>query len=177
MKECKNLYCIVGESGSGKTTIADKLEEIFGYKVLKSYTTRAPRNEGDTDHTFISLEEYGNLQNKVATCEFNGNFYCATADQVEESDVYVVDIAGIKELKEKYKGDKEIIVVYIKTPMDIRLERMLKRGDGDKAWERLKHDYEAFQGVEGIADHILNGIPSYCWYDVAYIIGTKEGWS
>lgn len=176
MKECKNLYCIVGESGSGKTTIVDKLEETFGYKVLKSYTTRPPRNEGDTDHTFISLEEYGDLQNKVATCEFNGNFYCATAEQIEDSDLYVIDCAGIKELKEKYKGEKEIVVIYINTPMNIRLERMLKRGDEvDKAWDRLKHDYDAFRGVEGLADYILNGIPSYCWYEVARLIDIKEG--
>ena len=176
MKECKNLYCIVGESGSGKTTIVDKLEEAFGYKVLKSYTTRAPRHEGDTDHTFISLEEYEELQNKVATCEFNGNYYCATSDQVEESVLYVVDIAGIKELKEKYKGKKNIVVVYIDTPMNIRLERMLKRGDGDKAWDRLKHDYEAFRDVRGLTDYVVNGIPTQCWFDVAYIIIEKEGW-
>lgn len=178
MKECKNLYCIVGESGSGKTTIVDKLEEIFGYKVLKSYTTRPPRNEGDTDHTFVSLEEYGDLQNKVATCEFNGNFYCATADQVEESALYVIDVVGVKELKEKYKGEKNIVVIYIKTPMEVRLDRMLRRGDGyDKAWERLKHDYKAFQGAEGLADHVFNGVPSSVWGDIAYVISIKEGWS
>lgn len=177
MSKCDNLYCIVGESGSGKTTIVDKLAEKFGYKVLRSYTTRSPRNECDTDHTFVSLQEYGDLQDKVATCEFNGNFYCATAEQVEEADLYVVDVAGIKELKEKYKGKKNIVVIYIKVPMDIRLERMLRRGDGVKAWERLQHDYEAFQGVEGLADRTVNGIPTHCWSDVAYIIDAEEGWS
>jgi guanylate kinase len=175
MDKLKNLYCIVGESGSGKTTIVDKLAEKFGYTVLKSFTTRAPRNEGDTDHTFISLEEYDNLQNKVATCEFNGAFYCATAEQVEDSDLYVIDCDGIRELKEKYHGTKEIVVIYINTPMDIRLERMLKRGDGDKAWERLKHDYDAFRNVRGLANHTVNGIPEQCWFDVAYIIDAKEG--
>ena len=177
MRKCKNLYCIVGESGSGKTTLVDKLSEMFGYKVLRSYTTRAPRHEGDTDHTFISFEEYGNLQNKVATAEFNGAFYCATAEQVEEADLYVIDMHGVKELKEKYKGDKEIVVIYINTPLDVRLDRMLKRGDGDKAWERLKHDYEAFRGVRGIADYTINGIPSYCWFNAGHIIEVKEGWS
>lgn len=175
MKQLTNLYCIVGESGCGKTTIVDKLEEVFGYKVLRSYTTRRPRREGDTDHTFISLEEYGNLQNKVATCEIGGNFYAATAEQIEEADLYVIDKCGIEELREKYKGKKNIVVIYINVPMDIRLERMLKRGDGDKAWDRLKHDYEAFHGVKGLANYTINGIPASCWCDVAYIIDTKEG--
>lgn len=177
MKKCKNLYCIVGESGSGKTTIVNKLAEHFGLKVLCSYTTRQPRHKGDTDHTFISLEEYENLPNKVATAQFNNNFYCATAEQIEEADLYVVDKHGIEELKEKYKGNKEIVVIYINVPMEDRLERMLNRGDGiDKAWERLRHDYDAFKGVQGLADHVVNGIPSKCWYNIACIIYAKEGW-
>ena len=104
MNKVKNLYCIVGESGSGKTTIVDRLDEVFGYRVLKSFSTRQPRHEGDTDHTFITLEEYAELPDKVATAEFNGNFYCAIAKQVEESELYVVDKQGLIELKEKYKG-------------------------------------------------------------------------
>lgn len=175
MKTCKNLYCIVGESGSGKTTIIDKLEQVFGYKVLRSYTTRPPRCEGDTDHTFVSLEEYGDLQNKVATAEFNGHFYCAIAEQVEGSDLYVVDVNGIKELKEKYKGDKNIVVIYISVPSEIRLERMLQRGDGDKAFERIQHDNDAFRGVRALADYVIDGVPEECWRRVAYIIKEKEG--
>lgn len=175
MKELHNLYCIVGESGSGKTTIVDKLEEKYGYKVLKSYTTRSPRHDGDTDHTFVSLEKYGELQDKVATAEFNGAFYCATADQVENNDLYVIDCTGIKELKEKYQGCKNIVVIYIKVPMEERLNRMLHRGDGlDKAWERLRHDYDAFSNVEELADYTVNGIPDCSWLEVAYIISVRE---
>ena len=39
----KNLYLIVGASGSGKTTVANALEEKYGYKQLQSYTTRPMR--------------------------------------------------------------------------------------------------------------------------------------
>lgn len=176
MDKVKNLYCIVGESGSGKTTIVDKLAETFDYKVLCSYTTRQPRHEGDTDHTFISLKEYEDLPDKVATAEFNGNFYCATAEQVEESELYVVDKQGLIELKEKYKGNKCIVAIYIQVPMEVRLERMLRRGDGsDKVWDRLRHDYEAFQGIEELTDYTLDGISPRCWFDVACLIDEMEG--
>ena len=39
------LFLIVGASGSGKTTIANTLEERYGYKQIQSYTTRPKRYE------------------------------------------------------------------------------------------------------------------------------------
>lgn len=156
MGELKNLYCIIGKSGIGKTTTVDKLETEYRYKVLKSFTTRAPRNEGDADHTYISLDEYMDLEDKVATCCFNGNYYCATAEQVENSDLYVIDCDGVKELKTKYAGAKRIIFIQLVAPMDVCLERMLKRGDSeDAAWERLRHDYTAFAEAGKLIDYTV----------------------
>ena len=158
MNRAKNLYCILGKSGVGKTTAVDRLEKEYGYKVLKSYTTRSPRHKDDTDHTFISLKEYADMPNKVATCEFHGNFYCATSEQVDESDLYVIDCAGIKELKERYSGDKKIVVIQITATMEECLERMIKRGDSeDVVWDRLKHDYVAFKDADELSDY---NIPS-----------------
>ena len=154
MNKVKNLYCIVGKSGVGKTTAVDRLENEYGYKVLKSYATRKPRHEGDTDHTFISVKEYDELQNKVASCEFNGNFYAATAEQIEESDLYVIDCQGIKDLKENYKGDKRIIVIQLTATVDECLDRMLKRGDSEeKVWDRLRHDYFAFKDADELSNY------------------------
>ena len=154
MKDIKNLYCIIGKSGVGKTTAVDRLSEECGYKVLKSYSTRLPRHKDDVDHTFISLKEYADLKNKIACCEFNGNFYAATAEQVEESNLYVIDCHGVKELKENYKGDKKIIVIQLTATIEECLNRMLKRGDSeDKAWDRLKHDYTAFKDADELSDY------------------------
>ena len=101
-------FSLVGESGSGKTTIADMLAEKYNLSVLKSYTTRPPRVNDDS-HIFVSIEEFNKLENKIAYTEFNGNYYCATADQLDNSDIYVIDPDGIKYLKEHYHGSKRLI--------------------------------------------------------------------
>ena len=92
--------------------------EKYGYKKLISYTTRPQRNiESDkTSHRFIKKEDINQLKDIVAFTEFNDNIYCATQEQVDEADFYIIDCAGVKCLKELYNGKKEIVVVYISVP-------------------------------------------------------------
>lgn len=164
------IVCLLGKSGSGKTTIVKKLNKEYGYEILDSYTTRRPRYEGEEGHTFIDIETFAQLLDKVAYNNFNGHHYCATKNQVDMSDLYVIDVPGLKQLKELYHG-KEIISIYIDVPMEVCLERMRNRGDSeDKCWERLRHDDEAFRGVRGEVDYVLNGIPNDTWFQIAAII-------
>ena len=164
------IICILGKSGSGKTTIVEKLNKEYGYEILESYTTRKPRYEGETGHQFVDLITFEALPDKVAYNEFDGNHYCATKSQVDEADLYVVDVPGLKQLKQLYQG-KEIISIYIDVPMEDCLERMRKRGDSeDKCWERLRHDNSAFQGVKGEVDYVVNGVPTHAWFQVVSII-------
>ena len=150
-----NLYCIIGKSGSGKTSIVDVLEMRYTYKVLPSYTTRVPRKEEDKDHTYVKLDEYFKIPNKVCKTLFDGNYYCATSEQIEESDLYVIDLAGYVKLMNNYKGEKKIVPIFIDCSMETCLERMLLRGDTeDKAWERLKNDYYMFRNWK---KYIQNG--------------------
>ena len=177
MGELKNLYCIIGKSGIGKTTAVDKLESEYGYKVLKSFTTRPPRRKGDTDHTYITLDEYEDLENKVATCCFNGHYYAATADQIDDADLYVIDCDGIKELQSKYVGAKRIIFIQLVAPMEVCLERMLKRGDSeDAAWERLRHDYTAFAEASKLVTYAVPADDDHieAWKAIKHIIDYEE---
>ena len=138
------ILLLVGKSGSGKSTIADELERIYRIKVLRSYTTRPPR-PNDTSHTFVTEEEFDKLTDMVAFTNFNGYRYCATAAQVEDSDVYVIDPAGVEFFKKHYHGKKKIVDVYIKAGKEIRFDRMLSRGDSvEKAIDRITYDDEAF---------------------------------
>ena len=54
----KPLFLFVGRSSSGKTTIANILEERYGYKQVQSYTTRPPRYEGEVGHIFVNENEF-----------------------------------------------------------------------------------------------------------------------
>lgn len=164
------IICILGKSGSGKTTVAEKLNREYGLEIVESYTTRTPRYDGEKGHIFVDLETFKDLPNKVAYNEFNGNHYCATKEQIDNADLYVVDMPGLKQLKELYNG-KEVVAIYIDVPMEICLERMRRRGDSeDKCWERLRHDDDAFRGIHGVIDYSVNGISNDTWCRIMSII-------
>lgn len=162
------IYLIVGRSGSGKTTIAEELEKKYGLKSIQSYTTRPKRSENETGHIFISDEEFDNLTDMVAYTEFNNYRYCATTEQVENHDLYIIDPKGIEYFAERYKGNKNIKVIYINVSVSVSLDRMIKRGvvNGKEqimataeALKRLTNDsaefYDYVHGIK-IADYTIN---------------------
>lgn len=172
------ILLICGESGSGKSTVADKLAEKYNLKVLQSYTTRPKRTENETGHTFITEEEFNDLKDMVAYTMFDGYRYCATSEQVDENDIYVIDPDGIKYFRKNYTGNKQIIVVYIRAPFDERIDRMNKRGDSeDQIRLRLHNDEFKFANVLDVCDIMVqnkeNKINS-CISDIYNYIKSKE---
>ena len=123
------IFLIVGCSGSGKTTITERLEQKYGLKSIQSYTTRKPRYEGETGHIFISDEEFDKLTDMVAYTEFAGNRYCATAEQVENNDLYIIDPKGVDFFMKAYKGSKTPKIIFISSNLTTRYERMVGRAE------------------------------------------------
>lgn len=152
-----NIICILGPSGSGKTTVEQILSKKYGLKPIRSYTTRPRRNLEEVNHIFVSNEEFDSikLEDMVAFTNYNGYRYCATKQQIDECDIYVIDPAGLAILDNLYNGNKNIVSVYLKVNANICLERMQGRGDSfDDAFERIKNDLLAFRDVH--ADLIIN---------------------
>lgn len=151
------LIALVGGSGSGKTAIANYLKDIYGLRILRSYTTRQKRADSNDDHCYISVEEYSKLDNKVAENCYNGNMYCATEKQCDESDVYVVDVPGLKMLRKKYKN-KKIFVIYIDVPENTRIQRMKMRGDSNELiMSRINNDKgKDFKDAKSLCDVTIN---------------------
>lgn len=146
------LIALLGSSGSGKSTIANRLEKKYGFISVRSYSTRKPRENDDADlqtHTFITFDEVEQYRDEImASCTFNNNFYFATRTQLNNSDVYVIDPCGLKQLKENYK-DKQIIPIYIDVPPEIVAARMEQRGDSNEAiMSRLENDKKVFEGAK-----------------------------
>ena len=123
------IFLIVGCSGSGKTTITEQLEQKYGLKSIQSYTTRKPRYDGETGHTFVSDEEFDKLTDMVAYTEFAGNRYCATAEQVENNDLYIIDPKGVDFFMKAYKGSKTPKIIFISSNLTTRYERMVGRAE------------------------------------------------
>lgn len=127
----KPLYLFVGKSASGKTTVAEILECNYKLTTLQSYTTRPKRHESETGHTFITDVEFNNLTDIVAYTEYNGYKYCCTKQQIDEADIYVIDVPGVKTLLEKYQTKRPIMILYFDTTVTTRIDRMINRGASD----------------------------------------------
>lgn len=148
----KPIILIAGKSGSGKSTLAEELEKTCAVKSIPSYTTRLPRHEGEKGHTFVTDEEFNQLNNLIAYAETTSAKYGVTKEMFEDEQygVYVIDNSGIKYLKENYKGDREFYVVYITAPLRERYVRMVRRPIDDPigfALERIEHDAIEFKNV------------------------------
>lgn len=158
------IILLVGKSGTGKSTLAKELKDKYGLKELVSYTDR-PMRKGEHQfkgHIFMSKEGMDslltNFENEIiAKTVFNGYRYCALQEQVDTSDVYVIDIEGVKFFTEHYKGKKIPIVIGLDVPGLERRARMLLRGDSEESVrQRTTHDSEAFKDLEKVAHTIYS---------------------
>lgn len=157
----KPLYLFIGRSASGKTTVANILENVGGYNQLQSYTTRPKRTEDEVGHTFISNEEFDMLENIIAYTEYNGNRYCCTVEQLDEADLYVIDVPGVETLLERYQNDRPIIVVYFDANIRTRIDRMFDRHDCDAAIVSRIYNDEEFdweQELNKLVWHYKNNV-------------------
>ena len=156
----KPLLAVLGVSGSGKTTLANKLAKRYGYSVLKSYTTRPPREHDEADlssHTFCTLDDVAEIQDEIVCSNwFNGNYYFCTFSQLDQNDIYVTDVKGLKDLYRNYHN-KPIISIFLDVDSSIAASRMEKRGDSDEAiMARLQHDAEAFKDAKSYCDFVCD---------------------
>lgn len=129
------IYLIVGRTGSGKDYLANLLEKE-GLNVVKSYTTRPKRSETEDTHIFITPEEAATFTDKVATTEINGHEYFATANQVNESDIYIIDPNGIKELTANMP-DTTFHVIYVTANAMDRRFNAVKRAENKIKEEQI----------------------------------------
>lgn len=128
----KPLFLFVGRSASGKTTVANLLNDQYGYKQVWSYTTRPPRSNNEPGHIFISESEFENLGELAAYTFYNNYHYGTTFEQLNECDIYVIDVNGVQSLLEKCKKYNRVIsVIYFDSTVYTRINRMTERHDSD----------------------------------------------
>jgi guanylate kinase len=156
------LYLIVGASGSGKTYIIDKICKDFNMKQVSSRTTRQPRYEGEIGHKFVTNEQSDKeFDNSVAKTNYNGYRYYTTVEDLEESDFYVIDPKGVRSF-DYSRVNKNVKILYIKSPWFIRAYNMWKRGDKFKSIiNRLLLDRKEFKKAMGLVFRSSNHLYDY----------------
>lgn len=151
------IFLVVGRSGTGKSTLVDMYCKEHGTTVIQSYTTRPKRYEGETGHIFVDKNSFPCAEDWVAYTMFDGYKYCATQQQIENNDFYIIDQSGIFWLLNKYKGNKKIIIIYLRCSDEEIINRMTKRGDTkENIMKRLEHDKDKFDRM-----YLLNCINVY----------------
>ena len=147
------VYCVLGRTSSGKSEIVKRASNQLNMVVLKSYTTRARREnetEEDSDHTFIHPDEVEKYKyDMVAYTDRVGYCSFATKQQLLESDFYIINPTGYYELKLKTKDmDIKFVPIYITVPYRTLIERAKKRGDFESWKENYIKESDEFSQFE-----------------------------
>ena len=154
------MILLAGPSASGKTEIAKILMKDFGIRKVVTHTTRSPRvgEKDGVDYHFVSREDFERLSQDgqfVETTSFNGNLYGSSKKEVADDKVLIVDPIGLKTYLSL--RDPRIVSFYFDTSEETRKQRMISRGDSEKAIEsRIQNDREAFQDVPSTTFRIQN---------------------
>lgn len=158
------VFCVIGRTASGKSTLVRQAASDLNLSILKSYTTRAMR-ENETketsDHTYISQDDVEQYRNDMmAYTERIGYCSFATKEQLLASDLYIINPVGFYELKLKTKGmDVELLPIYITVPYMVNQDRAKKRGDYDlwrKNYNKENDEFIEFEKSNLIAYRVLN---------------------
>jgi guanylate kinase len=170
MPKLKNkIVCIVGESGSGKTTLYDLLR-AQGHKVVESYTTRPPRYPNELGHTFVTQEEFHAIRGDLAAyTEFDGHEYGTTFSQLQNSEFYIIDPAGVEYFSEKI-GRKNFTVVYIRCSEMACFIRMRKDRGEKEAFIRINHDAEKFKDFFDFDEIRQNEYPGQIKENIEFLV-------
>lgn len=123
----KSKWLIMGRTATGKDFLSAILTKS-GMRQVKSYTTRPMRTENEDTHIFVSEEEARRHTDKVAQTVINGYEYFATREQVNDSDIYVIDPKGMYELTGNMPEQTFRIVYLIPADEEKRIKSAKDRG-------------------------------------------------
>lgn len=118
------------------------------------YFIIAPSSSGKTSICNLLKEKYN-----ITFDEYNS---CATAEQVENNDLYIIDPKGVDFFMESYKGSKTPKVIFISSDMTTRHERMKSRAE--------ENGSEYMDAVKSSLERITNDVVEF--YD--YIHGQTQ---
>lgn len=159
-------FLFIGRSASGKTAISKAVCERMGLKRLISYSTKpqGKKSNEDYDHIYMRDEDVCRYKDDMAAyTEVDGFKYFSTFEQLEDSDVYVIDPNGLDDLKIKCGDKYDLVEIYIRTPQKIAEQRAKLRGDNLKSfkqrWVSENQQFTDYENRHTFAWHLRNDRP------------------
>jgi len=123
---------LIGPSGAGKSSVVKILTEKHGYTLIKTVTTRPQRDASDTDHEFITPEEFAKRKNAGAffgMLDAFGEQYGLPKFNPADTIVLNLRAPAIPELR---AGFPDAVVVEIDAPIEILKQRLEARGSSER---------------------------------------------
>lgn len=162
------LILLSGNSGVGKNTIIRYiLENYKGFKFLKNWTTRKPREaeKNFVPYVFVSEEEFIEKINENAFFEYekiHNNYYGTLNDSLNEiaisKDHFFKDIGieGQRSLKNEFKDKIKVVTIFLTAPKEVLIDRLEKRGEKDIELRLSIMDKE--NACQGEYDYVIENI-------------------
>ena len=158
-------YLIMGRSGCGKATLANELKKQ-GLVVLKTYTTRQPRNKTDNQHYYVTHHEADNISGHFAEIKIHEDRYFITDELFKETDpdVIVVEPTGALDIVNRFPDINFQLVCLRVRNSDERRQHAIQRAD-DTIREEQIYDVKAsiedelFTDFEENIKKGINGTP------------------
>ena len=139
--EKKTIICIVGRTSSGKDYISKRLSTILNYPLVVSHN-----ETNGVEHWFDTKEEFDVLiQNNtvIAYTKIGEYEYCALLEDIGDNTIYIIDPNGIEYLKQNFKNQINLKIIYIYCDEDICRARASTRSDFKTKWEQRNKDEDA----------------------------------
>lgn len=140
------------------------MNNLITLNEVVSYATRPMRDDetNGVQHLFITPEESKRLQETekiLAYTQIGAIEYFVTDKILADKNLYIIDPNGVKYLKQQ-NIDRDLKVIYISVPDDIREERAKSRSDYETAYKKRSADeneqFSAFEEIKGWDKNIIN---------------------
>ena len=179
------IAVLAGKSGAGKTTVAKRLEEMFGIKRVVTYTTRPPR-KGEVDgvdycfvdkwsfflmemnNELMESQDYHASFGKVSYGSSKLDFRLEYLKEEDKNRSIVLNPDGVLNVLEKYEFEKSFVkfddieIFYLDVPDLVLKKRLENRGDdAEEISRRMSSDAQDLEKIKPLVEegriHVLNG--------------------
>lgn len=165
------LIIMAGPSGVGKNAVINELIKYYpNLEIMKSCTTRKPRNDKDNNYYYLSKEEF---EKKKENGEFfetemvhSGDYYGVLSKSIEtvideegnKDYIKDIDVNGSDKISSFLRGKAKVLKIFLDAPDEVLKERLEKRGETPEKIELRQSRYEYERQFKSKYDVVINNI-------------------